>query len=108
LIVCEHDFTRPSPLEPDYSMKRHYFYTYVLVEKRREGTENHRLFLIKNLKTDEYELDQHPRIWEPLFKDKDLKKVLEVGNTTRRKFWPDKEDDTICTHEHIRCNGRRS
>ena len=120
MIVCEYTFTREDPNDENYSMHEVDCYIYVPLPKRNGG-ENHRLFLRKNLITEEYELCRSfyasdysglEMGLDVIFKDKDLTQVIERANTERREVWPDKEDNTVCTHEqahrHIRCNGRRS
>ena len=118
MIVCEHTFTREDPHEPIYSMREYDLYAWIPLA-RRNGVDTHRLSIRKNHQTNEYELYRQYFDYtgartklEVLFKDKDLVKVLDHGNSERRKFLTVDEDDTVCTHTpahmHRRCNSRRS
>ena len=119
MIVCEYTFTREDPHDSNYSMREVDWYAYVPI-KTRNGVDNHRLTLRKNLVTEEYELcraSYHLGTglrtgFDVIFKDRDLAKVVEHGNAELGKFWPDTDGSTVCTHtpEHMHrcCNGRRS
>jgi hypothetical protein len=119
VIVCETEFEKPDPQNPDYSLVEVDFYAWIPWEAQEKyGVENHRLSLRKNLKTGEYEVyraymerkliarrglvvitNEPMETEEVVFRSKSLKEALAFANAEVRKYHGHDEKDEVCTHK---------
>jgi len=101
LIVCETEFERADPENPNYSSTEVDFYAHILY-----GSEfpQHRLTLRKCLKTGEYEIirayaQRFIIEVEVAFKSQSLKEALDFANKEVEKFWGHSLDGKVCQHK---------
>jgi len=119
MIICETEFEKPDPRNPNYALTEIDFYSHI---PYGSNFPQHRLTLRKNLKTGEYEavrVYQQRIIFsrkaltidttqvtgkvEVPFVSRDLKEILDWMNREVQRFWgkihPNRELDRPCEHK---------
>jgi hypothetical protein len=116
MIICESEFERPDPNNPDYSLAEVDFYAWIPATC---GFPNHRLSLRKNLKTGEYEVyrayvearliargplmvitNEPTEKEEVAFRSKSLEEAIAFARSEVKRFHGHDTNDRVCTHRY--------
>jgi len=99
MIICELEFEKPDPKNPDYSLLEVDYYAWI---PKNNHIVSHRLSLRKNLKTGKFEVYRffYTRRIEEVAFEGSFEEALKFADAEYEKWHGKKESDKVCQHRY--------